>query len=142
MVLLEWHADIARRTAYAQVIKPAAYRAPTWSWAAIDVRVFFDYAPHSLIDYLKVYRMPTWPFFFESDNQDGSRTSMPVLRYLDSYILASVVETEVSTHTEYRLGKVHTGDSKYEADACVRIAFEWWTMCVGWKSKTVTLSTR
>lgn len=108
VVLLEWHADIARRPAYAEVVKPAEYRAPSWSWAAVDGRVFYDYAPHSLVDYFNDYRKPTWTFFMSND-QDDSRFSMPVLRYLGSYLLASVLTAKVSTPTEYRLGQVTDG---------------------------------
>ena len=106
--LLEWHVDRVQRQAYAQVTKPAEYRAPSWSWAALDGRVFYDYAPHSLVDYRNAYRKPTWTFFMSND-QAESRFSMPMLRHLDSYNLASVVMAEVSTPTGYRLGQVTAG---------------------------------
>ncbi|KAK6860378.1 hypothetical protein PG995_004014 [Apiospora arundinis] len=56
--MLEWHTDDTRAP---QVARPREYRAPTWSWASVDGRVFYNFLPHLLSNWTQL----AWPTFWE-----------------------------------------------------------------------------
>ncbi|KAJ2986424.1 hypothetical protein NUW58_g5035 [Xylaria curta] len=70
LLMLEWHSDgnISSRPEPAGV-RPPHYRAPSWSWASIDGRVFYDYLPRNIDDDLLWARLPSWQILIEHLNE-------------------------------------------------------------------------
>ncbi|KAI1148347.1 heterokaryon incompatibility protein-domain-containing protein [Nemania diffusa] len=70
LLMLEWHSDgnMPPRPE-PPGIRPPQYRAPSWSWASVDVRVFYDYLPRRINDGRIWNRKPSWQLFLERLNQ-------------------------------------------------------------------------
>lgn len=63
LLMLEWNTFAFRRSRRRgpREVPPAEYVAPTWSWASIDDRVFFDYQPRTFSTWQSDSRMvPAW----------------------------------------------------------------------------------
>ncbi|KAK7962910.1 uncharacterized protein PG986_003735 [Apiospora aurea] len=57
LLMLEWY---TKRASWVPKTRPREYRAPTWSWASIDGRVFFDFLPHIIANPSGLPWPPLW----------------------------------------------------------------------------------
>ncbi|KAI3338181.1 heterokaryon incompatibility protein-domain-containing protein [Ustulina deusta] len=73
LLMLEWHTDgkMFLRIEPAGV-RPSQYRAPSWSWASIDGRVFYDYLPRRINNDELWGRKASWELFLEHLSQNTS----------------------------------------------------------------------
>ncbi|KAK8043355.1 hypothetical protein PG993_005785 [Apiospora rasikravindrae] len=57
LLMLEWY---TKRATGVPKTRPREYRAPTWSWASLDGRVFYDFLPHIIADPSGLPWPPLW----------------------------------------------------------------------------------
>ncbi|KAI0530371.1 heterokaryon incompatibility protein-domain-containing protein [Xylaria digitata] len=69
LLMLEWHSDGNMYSLPEPACsRPPHYRAPSWSWASIDGRVFYDYLPRKIDDDQQWARKTSWEMFLEGLN--------------------------------------------------------------------------
>ncbi|KAJ8131824.1 hypothetical protein O1611_g1804 [Lasiodiplodia mahajangana] len=69
LLMLEWHSDGGIFSLPGPAgTRPPQYRAPSWSWASVDGRVFYDYLPQRFNSGHMWSRKPTWRMFLERLN--------------------------------------------------------------------------
>ncbi|KAI0549033.1 heterokaryon incompatibility protein-domain-containing protein [Xylaria curta] len=114
-LMLEWHSDcsISSRREPAGA-RPPQYRAPSWSWASIDGRVFYDYLPRRVNDIQKWHRRTSWEMFIDRFNHymspaDSSPSCPTPSRCLDWRPLIFQVESSVTTTGESPFGQIVHG---------------------------------
>ncbi|KAI0975467.1 heterokaryon incompatibility protein-domain-containing protein [Xylaria arbuscula] len=74
LLMLEWHSDGQMFTRHEPAgARPPQYRAPSWSWASIDGRVFYDYLPLRIDDSQLWNRKTSWELYIERLDQQIRR---------------------------------------------------------------------
>lgn len=74
LLMLEWHTQsIASLPSATAGVRAPQYRAPSWSWASVDGRVYYDYLPRSLNESKKWNLEPSWAMFIEQLNLHNPR---------------------------------------------------------------------
>ncbi|KAI1297049.1 heterokaryon incompatibility protein-domain-containing protein [Xylaria venustula] len=115
LLMLEWHSDGQMFTRHEPVgTRPPQYRAPSWSWASIDGRVFYDYLPLR-IDASQLWnRKTSWELYIDRLDQQMRHTNTsrhPIPRKcLDWKPLIFEVTSSVRTVGESPFGQVLNGD--------------------------------
>ncbi|KAI1849185.1 hypothetical protein JX266_005146 [Neoarthrinium moseri] len=63
LVMLEWH-SCSPQHAYTvtTATRPSQYRAPSWSWASVEGRVFFEYLPRVFSQWDNLRWHPSWGY--------------------------------------------------------------------------------
>ncbi|KAH8660483.1 heterokaryon incompatibility protein-domain-containing protein [Xylariales sp. PMI_506] len=114
VMMLEWHCNDTRVTyPWAAGRRCAQFRAPSWSWASVDSRVYYEYLPRTLNNwnYLRFY--PSWVLYIDTWNdlhiKDKQSLYFPA-EYLGCRSLVSEVSVEVSPISgSSQFGQVSSG---------------------------------
>ncbi|TRX97937.1 hypothetical protein FHL15_001147 [Xylaria flabelliformis] len=113
-LMLEWHSDCGISSRREPVgVRPPQYRAPSWSWASIDGRVFYDYLPRRVNDIQQWRRRTSWEMFIDRFNRHMSLADSPHCpipsRCLDWKPLIFQVESSITTSGQSHFGQIVSG---------------------------------
>ncbi|KAI0436329.1 heterokaryon incompatibility protein-domain-containing protein [Xylaria telfairii] len=114
LLMLEWH-SYGNLTLWSDAsgVRPPQYRAPSWSWASIDGRVFYDYLPRRIDDYQQWDRKASWKMFIEHLNYNGSSGGTPRCpipgKCLGSKPLVFDVKSSITPVGESSFGQIMNG---------------------------------
>lgn len=115
LLMLEWHSygNISSQFEPAGV-RPPQYRAPSWSWASIDGRVFYDYLPRRINSNQQWEIKASWMMFLEHLNRrmsSGGTTHCPIPgKCLDWRPLVFDVQSSMTLAGESPFGQIANGN--------------------------------
>ncbi|TGJ84188.1 hypothetical protein E0Z10_g4572 [Xylaria hypoxylon] len=111
LLMLEWHSD---GNMYSlpepSRARPLQYRAPSWSWASVDRRVFYDYLPRGIDEHQLWARKRSWEMSIERLNRHmnpGDTSHWPLPRKCLSWkSLVFSLQASVTTAGESPFGQI------------------------------------
>ncbi|KAI8944082.1 heterokaryon incompatibility protein-domain-containing protein [Xylaria longipes] len=117
LLMLEWHSGSSLFSLSEPAgVRPSQYRAPSWSWASIDGRVFYDYLPRRIDDDQQWNRKPSWEMFIERLNRHTNPGGAPLCpipsKCLDWKPLVFDVQSYITTVGESPFGQISNGNVK------------------------------
>ncbi|KAI0460069.1 heterokaryon incompatibility protein-domain-containing protein [Xylaria acuta] len=114
LLMLEWHSyGYTYSPAWPPRARPSQYRAPSWSWASVDGRVFYDYLPRRIDDDQLWNRKPSWQISIEDLNREmspGGTRHWPIpSKCLDWKPLVFDMKSSITTAGESPFGQILNG---------------------------------
>ncbi|KAF2973184.1 hypothetical protein GQX73_g416 [Xylaria multiplex] len=111
LLMLEWHSDGHMYSLPGPVrSRPPHYRAPSWSWASIDGRVFYDYLPRRIEDDQQWARKSSWEMFLEALNNHMNMPHWPIpSKCLGWRPLVFDMKSSITTATGSPFGQILDG---------------------------------
>ncbi|KAK8071661.1 hypothetical protein PG996_005009 [Apiospora saccharicola] len=91
LFMLEWYTVESEQKA-----RPLKYRAPTWSWASIDGRVFYDFLPHVLseLSTSTLWKNKHYKSFLPDSCEGQGRTWTPLVTDIDVHTVTTLGDSQ------------------------------------------------